>query len=339
MVWRDLRHEGESVRRREFIAGVGAAATWPLTARAKQSDKMRLIGVLLAGEEGDAAGQARLAAFRSALAKLGWTEGSNLRIEVRWGADPALVARHAADLVALRAEVLVGEANTHRALRRQTNTIPIVFVGVTDPIGQGLVASLSHPGGDITGFSIFDAPMAGKWLEMLTQITPPVARVAVLFDPATTLYADLMLRSCEEAARSLALAVRAERVNNDSEIETAMAGVARGERGGVLVLPSAFTLAHRDAIVGIAAQHRVPAVYGISLFATSGGLMAYSTDITDLLRRAADYVDRILKGAKPGDLPIQQPTKFDLVINLKAAKALGVTISPTLLATADEVIE
>ena len=325
------------MRRREFIAVVGAAATWPLTARAQQSDKMRLIGVLLAGEESDSAGQARLAAFRSALAKLGWTEGSNLRIEVRWGADPALVARHAADLVALGAEVLVGEANAHQALRRQTHTIPIVFVGVTDPISQGLVASLSHPGGDITGFSIFDAPMAGKWLGMLTQITPPVARVAV--DPATPLYADLMLRSCEEAARSLALAVRAERVNNDSEIETAMAGVAREERGGVLVLPSAFTLAHRDAIVGIAAQHRVPAVYGISLFATSGGLMAYSTDITDLLLRAADYVDRILKGAKPGDLPIQQPTKFDLVINLKAAKALGVTISPTLLATADEVIE
>jgi putative ABC transport system substrate-binding protein len=199
------------VRRREFIAGVGAAATWPLTARAQQSDKMRLIGLLLAGEEGDAAGQARLAAFRSALAKLGWTEGSNLRIEVRWGADPALVARNAADLVGLGAEVLVGEANAHQALRRQTHTIPIVFVGVTDPIGQGLVASLSHPGGDITGFSIFDAPMAGKWLGMLTQITPPVARVAVLFDPATMLSADLMLRSCEEAARSLALAVRAER--------------------------------------------------------------------------------------------------------------------------------
>ena len=340
MVWRDLRHEGESVRRREFIAGVGAAATWPLTARAQQSDKMRLIGVLLGAVERDTAGQARLAAFRSALGKLGWTEGSNLRIEVRWSADPEVAARHAADLVVLGAEVLVGENSASLdALRRQTHTIPIVFVGVTDPIGQGLVASLSHPGGDITGFSIFDAPMAGKWLGMLTQITPPVARVAVLFDPATTLYADLMLRSCEEAARSLALAVRAERVNNDSEIETAMAGVARGERGGVLVLPSAFTLAHRDAIVGIAAQHRVPAVYGISLFATSGGLMAYSTDITDLLRRAADYVDRILKGAKPGDLPIQQPTKFDLVINLKAAKALGVTISPTLLSTADEVIE
>ena len=327
------------MRRREFIAGVGAAATWPLTARAQQSDKMRLIGVLLAAVERDTAGQARLAAFRSALGKLGWTEGSNLRIEVRWSTDPEVAARHAAELVALGAEVLVGEANTHQALRRQTHTIPIVFVGVTDPIGQGLVASLSHPGGDITGFSIFDAPMAGKSLGMLTQITPPVARVAVLFDPANTLYADLMLRSCEEAARSLALAVRAERVNNDSEIETAMAGVAREERGGVLVLPSAFTLAHRDAIVGIAAQHRVPAVYGISLFATSGGLMAYSTDITDLLRRAADYVDRILTGAKPGDLPIQQPTKFDLVINLKAAMALGVTISPTLLSTADEVIE
>jgi hypothetical protein len=184
------------VRRREFIAVVGAAATWPLTARAQQSDKMRLIGVLLAGEEGDTAGKARLTAFRSALEKLRWTEGSNLRIEVRWSADPALAARHAADLVALGAEVLVGEAHTHHALRRQTHTIPIVFVGVTDPIGQGLVASLSHPGGDITGFSIFDAPMAGKWLGMLTQITPPVARVAVLFDPATTTSADLMLPAC-----------------------------------------------------------------------------------------------------------------------------------------------
>lgn len=327
------------MRRREFIAVVGAAATWPLTARAQQSDKMRSIGVLLADEEGDTAGQARLAAFRSALAKLGWIEGSNLRIEVRWGADPALAARHAADLVALGAEVLVGEANTHQALRRQTHTIPIVFVGVSDPIGQGLGASLSHPGGDITGFTLFDTPMAGKWLEMLTQITPPVARVAVLFDPATTLYADLVLRSCEEAAKSLGLAVRSVPVNDDSEIETAMAGVAREERGGVLVLPSVFTVVHRDAIVAIAARRRVPAVYGILLFAASGGLMAYSTDITDLLRRAADYVDRILKGAKPGDLPIQQPTKFDLVINLKAAKALGVTISPTLLATADEVIE
>ena len=328
------------MRRREFIAVVGAAATWPLTARAQQSDKIRLIGVLLAGEEGDAAGQARLAAFRSALAKLGWTEGSNLRLEVRWGADPALAARHAADLAALGAEVLVGEGgNAYQALRRQTHTIPIVFVGVSDPIGQGLVASLSHPGGDITGFSLFDTPMAGKWLEMLTQITPPVPRVAVLFDPATTRYADLVLRSCEEAAKSLALAVRSVRVNDDTEIETAMAGVAREERGGVLVLPSVFTFTHRDAIVAIAARHRVPAVYGITLFAASGGLMAYSTDITDLLRRAADYVDRILNGAKPGDLPIQQPTKFDLVINLKAAKALGVTISPTLLATADEVIE
>ncbi len=324
------------MRRREFIAVVGAAATWPLTARAQQ---MRLIGVLLVGEEGDTAGQARLAAFRSALAKLGWTEGSNLRIEVRWGADPALAARHAADLVALGAEVLVGEANTHQALRRQTRTIPIVFVGVSDPIDQGLVASLSHPGGDITGFSLFDPPMAGKWLEMLTQIAPPVARVAVLFDPETTLYAGLVLRSCEEAAKSLALAVRSVPVNDDFEIETAMAGVAREERGGVLVLPSAFTVVHRDTIVAIAARQRVPAVYGISLFAASGGLIAYSTDITDLLRRAADYVDRILKGAKPGDLPIQQPTKFELVINLKAAKALGVTISPTLLSTADEVIE
>ena len=236
---------------------------------------MRLIGVLLAGRAKAECrqAQARLrAAFRSALAKLGWTGRQQSSHRSSLGRlIPRLPLATPPILVALGAEVLVGEANAYQALRRQTHTIPIVFVGVTDPIGQGLVASLSHPGGDITGFSIFDAPMAGKWLGMLTQITPPVARVAVLFDPATTLYADLMLRSCEEAAKSLALAVRSVPVNDDTEIETAMAGVAREERSGVLVLPSVFTFTHRDAIVAIAARHRVPAVYGITLFAASGG--------------------------------------------------------------------
>ncbi len=328
------------MKRREFINFLGgAAAAWPLAARAQLPDRMHLIGVLINSVEGDPAGQSWLTAFRDELAKLGWTE-INLRMEIRWGSDSALIERYAAELVALRSEVLLGESTAAlQAFQRQTKTIPIVFLGVADPIGQGFVASLAHPGGNITGFSVFDAPMAGKWLELLTQITPPVARVAVLFNPATAPYAGLMLHATVEAARSMALAVRAVPVNNDSEIETMMAGIAHEERSGVLVLASAFTVAHHDAIVAIANRDHVPAVYGIAMFATSGGLMSYGPDVTDSFRHAAVYVDRILKGAKPTDLPVQQPTKFELVINLKTAKALSIAIAPSLLATADEVIE
>ena len=225
------------------------------------------------------------------------------------------------------------------ALRRQTSTIPVVFTVVADPVGQGFVASLARPGGTITGFSSFDPPMTGKWLQMLTQITPPVARVAVLYNPATAPYAGLMLRAIEEAARSLAVAVRAAPVNDDAEIEAMMAGLAHEERGGLLVLPDAFTAVHSDAIVALAARHRLPAVYPFRYFTASGGLMSYGIDSKDLFRRAATYVDRLLKGAKASDLPVQNPTRFQLVINLKTAKALGVTIPLALLAGADEVIE
>jgi putative ABC transport system substrate-binding protein len=329
------------MRRRDFITLVsGAAAAWPLAARGQQPDRMRLIGVLLLNSvEGDPTVQSWLVTFRDGLAKLGWTE-SNLRMEVRWGSGSALSERYAAELVALGSEVLVGDSTAAlKAFQRQTKTIPIVFLGVADPIAQGFVASLAHPGGNVTGFSVFDTPMAGKWLEMLTQITPPVARVAVLFNPATAPYAGLMVRASDEAARSMALAVRAVPVNDDSEIETMMTGIAHEERSGVLVLPSAFTVSHRDAIVAIANRDHVPAVYGLAMFATNGGLMSYGSDLADSFRHAADYVSRILRGAKPADLPVQQPTKFELVINLKTAKALGITIAPSLLATADEVIE
>jgi putative tryptophan/tyrosine transport system substrate-binding protein len=321
------------------LALSGAAAAWPLAARAQQSERTRLIGVLTFSEESDPDGQSRLAVFRGALAKLRWTEGRNLRIELRWGAaDLALFARYAAELVALGPEVLLADSTPClEALRRQTRTIPIVFVTVADPIGQGFVASLAHPGGNITGFSAFDPPMAGKWLEMLTQITVPVRRVAVLFNPATTPY--LMLHAIEEAAPSVAVAVRAAPVNSDSEAEVMMAGLAHEERGGVLVLSSVFTVTHRKAIIAFAAQHRLPAVYSFPFFAADGGLMSYGVDLADLYRRAADYVDRILKGTKPADLPVQQPIKFNLVINLKTAKALGITIAPSLLISADEVIE
>jgi ABC-type uncharacterized transport system substrate-binding protein len=225
------------------------------------------------------------------------------------------------------------------ALRQQTRTIPIVFLTIADPIGQGFVASLAQPGGNITGFTVFDSPMAAKWLGMLTQITPPVARVAVLFNAATTPYIGLLLKAINEAAPSLAVMVRSAPVNSDSENAAMMAALAREERGGVLVPPSVFTSAHRDVIIALTAQHRLPAVYAFPYFAADGGLMSYGVDITDLFRRSADYVDRILKGANPGGLPVQLPIKFDLVINLKTAKALEITIPQSLLATADEVIE
>jgi putative tryptophan/tyrosine transport system substrate-binding protein len=330
------------MQRREFTTLLGGAAVgWPLAARAQQGERMRRLGILMAQADNDPEGQAQAAALVQALATLNWNDGGNLRIDWRWcGADPALFARYAAELVALDPEILLAVATPSLgALRGQTRTIPIVFTGVTDPIGQGFVASLARPGGNITGFSVFDSPMAGKWLEMLTQITPSVARVAVLFDPGTTPYAGLMLHAIEEAAPSFAVAVRPAPINSDSEIETVMAGLAREERGGVLVLPSTFTVAHRDAIISLAAQHRLPAIYSFPLFAAAGGLMSYGSDLVDQVRRAADYVDRILKGAKPADLPVQLPTKFELVINLKTAKALGLDVPLSLMIRADEMIE
>ncbi|HVI64732.1 MAG TPA: ABC transporter substrate-binding protein [Bradyrhizobium sp.] len=329
------------IGRRQFITLLGGAAVvGPLAARAQQAERVRRIGVLMGAVESDPARQSQLAAFRGALAKLGWREGSNLGIEVRWGGDPELCARYAAELVALGPEVILADASPSvEALQRQTRTIPIVFVTVADPIGQGFVANLAHPGGNTTGFSVFDAPMAGKWLEMLTQITPPVTRVAMLFNPATTPYANLMFRAMEDAAPSFAVAVRAAPVNSESEVDAMMAALAREGRGGVLVLTSIFTVTHRDAIIALAARHRLPAVYAYSFFAEAGGLMSYGVDVADVHRRAADYVNRILKGDKPGDLPVQMPIKFNLVINLKTAKALDITVATSLLATADEVIE
>ena len=329
------------MKRRQFITLLGGAAVaWPLAARAQQALRVRRVGVLMGAVESDPARRSQLAAFRGALAKLGWREGSNLGIEVRWGADPELCARYAAELVALGPEVLLADSSPSlEALHRQTRTIPIVFVTVADPVGQGFVANLAHPGGNITGFSVFDAPMASKWLEMLTQITPPVTRVAMLFNPATTPYANLILQAMEEAAPSFAVAVRAAPVNSDSEVDAMMAALAREGRGGVLVLTSIFTATNRDAIITLAARHRLPAVYAFPFFAEAGGLMSYGVDVADVHRRAADYVNRILNGDKPGDLPVQTPTKFHLVINLKTARALDITVATSLLAIADEVIE
>jgi putative tryptophan/tyrosine transport system substrate-binding protein len=328
--------------RRTVLAGIAAAlASGPLVARAQQRDGMRRLGVLMPNLANDPEAEARAAALVQGLDAFDWHEGANLRIEWRWaGGDPALFERYAAELVALGPEVLLASGSSSvGALRRQTSTIPIVFVMVSDPAGQSFVASLARPGGNITGFSQYDPPMAGKWLGMLTQITPPAARVAVLYNPATAPYAGLMLRAIEEAAPSLNVAVRAAPVHDDAEIAAMMAGLAREVRGGLLVLPDAYTAVHRDAIVALAARHRLPAVYPYRYFAADGGLMSYGIDLIDQFRRSAAYVDRILKGAKPGDLPVQAPTKFDLAINVKTAKALGVTVAPALLATADAVIE
>jgi putative tryptophan/tyrosine transport system substrate-binding protein len=249
--------------------------------------------------------------------------------------------RYAAELVALSPDLLVAGSSSLATdvLRRRTGIIPIVFVNVTDPVGQGFVASLGHPGGNVTGTSNYDPVMVSKWLGMLKQLTPPVANVAALYNPATTPYASLLLHAIEEAAPSLAMAVRAATVKDDAEIEVMMAGLAREERSGLLVLPDIFTNGHRDAIIALAARFRLPAVYPFRFFAAAGGLMSYGIEISETFRRSAAYVDRILKGTVPADLPVQTPVNFKTVINLRTAKALGFTIPPTLLVAADEVIE
>jgi putative ABC transport system substrate-binding protein len=297
--------------------------------------------VVVGQSANDPEGQARAAAFLQGLGALNWKEGTNLRIDWRWpGGDPALFERYAAELVALGPEVLLASGSAaSEALRQQTKATPIVFTPAVDPVGQGFVESLGRPRANITGFSGFDPPMAGKWLGMLTQITPPVAHVAVLFNPATAPYAGLMMRAIEDVARSLAVTARAAAVKDDAEIEAMMAGLAREERGGLLVLPGVFPNVHSNAIVTLGARHRLPAIYPYRFFTTDDGLMSYGSDDADLFRRSAAYVDRFLNGATPADLPVQAPTKFELVINLTTAKGLGVTFPTPLLAAADEVIE
>ena len=331
------------MQRREFIMLLGGTvATWPLATRAQQRAAPRRLGVLMGYVANDPEGATDAAAFLQGLGALNWKEGSNLRIDWRWGgSDPALFERYAAELVALSPDVvLAGSSSTAvGALHRLTSTIPIVFANITDPVGQRFVASLARPGGNITGFSNYDPLMVTKWLAMLTQLTPPVARVAVLYNPATAPYAPLLLHRIEEAAPSLAVAVRAAPVKDNAEIEATIAALAGEGRGGLLVLPDAFNNAHRDDIVAIAARHRLPAVYPFRLFALAGGLMSYGIDLVDGYRSSAAYVGRIRKGTAPADLPVQAPVTFKLVINLKTAKALGLTVPTVLQAAADEVIE
>jgi putative ABC transport system substrate-binding protein len=330
------------MQRREFITLLGgAAAGWPLTARAQQPERMRLIGVLMNFPESDPTAQSAVAAFRDPLTKLGWMEGSNLRIELRWGAgDPDRMRTLAKELVALHPDVILAHTTpAAAAVQRESRTIPIVFVRVSDPIGSGFVASLARPGGNLTGLLFFEASIVGKWLSMLKEMAPRLARAALVANPKTTPY-DYFLQAAEAAAPSLAIELVPSRVENAADIERAVESVARVPDGGLVILPDATMFRNRDRIIALAARYRLPAVYFERPFATAGGLMSYGpTDPIDPFRQAASYVDRILRGEKPADLPVQVPTKYSTVVNLKTAKALGLTVPPGLMVAADEVIE
>jgi putative tryptophan/tyrosine transport system substrate-binding protein len=329
------------VRRREFLTLFGAAVAWPIAARAQQPDRMRRIGVLMGFAESDREGQAFVAAFREGLQKLGWAEGRNIRIDYRWTAlDKELMQRFAKELAALQPDVILTQSTPATAvLLQQTRTIPIVFGLLADPIGSGFVASFPRPGGNVTGFVTMQPTMAGKWLELLKEIAPCVARVAMLFNPATAPYAEYWLNPFKAAAASFAVQAIVAPVHNTSELESIVAAQANEPNGGLIVMPDTFMTEHRSEITSLAARYRLPAVYPYRIFAEFGGLLSYGDDLTDNFRRAASYVDRILKGEKPSELPVQAPVKFELVINLKAAKALGLDVPAHLQQRADEVIE
>ena len=330
------------MRRREFISLIGgAAATWPLFARAQQAERMRRIGVLMGFAENDSRSHAHMAAFRDGLQKLGWTEGRNIRIDTRWAAfDAESRQRFAKELITLRPDLILSHSTpTTAELLLQTRTIPIIFGTVTDPVGSGFVASLPRPGGNVTGFTLVEPTMAAKWVELLKEIAPRVNRVAMLFNPATATYADYFLKPFKAAAPSLAVEAIAAPARGMSELESVVAAQEREPNGGLIVMPDSFTDANREEIISLAARYHLPAVYAYRFFTEHGGLLSYGADLSDNFRRAADYVDRVLKGEKPADLPVQAPTKFELVINLKTAKALGLSVPPSLLARADDVIE
>jgi putative tryptophan/tyrosine transport system substrate-binding protein len=331
------------MKRREFITLLGGAAAssslWPLAARAQQAERMRRIGVLLGLRESDPEAQARIAAFRQELQKLGWTVGRNLRMDTRFGADDVKQIRtYAAELVSLAPDVIfINSQPVFDVMREATRTIPIVFVQVTDPVGRGLVASLARPGGNLTGLSNYES-MGGKWLEMLKEIAPNVATAAVILTQESASNA-ASFRTIEDSAPSLGVQLITTGVRDATDIERAIDAFAQRPNGGLIILASPTINGNRDLIIALAARHRLPAVYPYRYFVTSGGLVSYGVDNRDLSRGAASYVDRILKGEKPGDLPIQQPTKLEFVLNLKTAKALGLTIPESFLLRADEVIE
>jgi putative ABC transport system substrate-binding protein len=328
------------VKRRAFITLLGgAAAAWPLRAGAQRREKMRRIGVLMNLAADDAEGQARLAAFLQGLQEAGWAVGRNVRVDLRWGAgDADRIRKQAAELVALAPDVVLASGiPAATPLLQVTRTVPIVFAQVVDPVGAGLVASLARPGGNATGFTFSEYGMSGKWVELLKEIAPGATRVAVLRDAASTSGIGY-LGAIQSVASSFGMELTPVGVSDAGEIERGVTAFARASSGGLIVTGNTLTIVHRELIIRLAARHRLPAVYNWRLFVNDGGLISYGPDSIDPFRRAAGYIDRILKGENPADLPVQAPTKYELVINLKTAKALGLEVPPTLLARADEVI-
>jgi putative tryptophan/tyrosine transport system substrate-binding protein len=328
------------MRRRQFIALLGGVAAWPLTARAQQPERTRRIGVLMSLAADDKEGQARIDAFVQGLRELGWIDGRNVQIDIRWAAGGDRIRQqYAAELVALSPDVIMASGGSGVGpLLQATRTVPIVFTQTPDPVGAGFVDSLARPGGNATGFSIFDYNIAGKWLELLKQIAPGVMRAAVIRDPATPQGIG-QFSAVHAVAPSLGLDVSPINASEPSEVERAIKAFANSPNSGLIVSGSNFAITHRELIIKLAHQHKLPTVYPLRFFIAAGGLIAYGPDAIDPHRRAAAYVDRILKGEKPADLPVQAPTKYELVINLKTAKTLGLTIPQSLLATANEVIE
>jgi putative tryptophan/tyrosine transport system substrate-binding protein len=330
------------MRRRDlFVLLGGAAAMWPLAAHAQRPDRLRRLGVLMGTADSDPLGQSRISAFRQELQEQGWKEGRNLKIELRWsGGDASRIKDYTAELVRLAPDVIVANGSLLvAAMEQATRSIPIVFVVVNDPVEQGFIPSMAHPGGNVTGFSFIDFPLFGRSLQLLTQIAPGVTRVGFMFRPADHPYYDEKLKSFATDKQVLPIEVMRAAVGSDAEIESQVAKLAAQPGGGLIVPAGTFTLVHRQAIVASVAQHGVPTIHSYREAVVEGGLMSYAPDSLDIFRRCASYVDRILKGEKPADLPAQAPTKFELVINLKTAKALGLQIPDKLLALADEVIE
>jgi putative tryptophan/tyrosine transport system substrate-binding protein len=329
------------MRRREFITLLGGAAAWPLAARSQQGERMRRIGVLIQFAEGDPEGLARLTAFREELQKLGWSVGGNLQIDSRWAVTSEERARSAVEeLLGLTPDVIFANGTLAlRAAQQATRAVPIVFRDIIEPIGQGFVASLAHPGGNTTGFAYLEVSIGGKWLDLLKDIAPRITHVACMFNPQRGPYSVGISLFAQEAAQRRGVQYVAAPVFEPTQIEPAMTSLAHEPNGGLIISPDAFTISHRQQIIALAARYQLPTIYSERNFAVDGGLVSYGADYVDQARQAASYVDRILRGAKPSDLPVQQPSKFYLVINLKTAKALGLTEPPTLLVMADEIIE
>jgi putative ABC transport system substrate-binding protein len=330
------------MRRREFITLLGGAAAWPIAANAQPADQMRRVGVLSNIAESDLEAQSMVTALHDELRKLGWINGRNLQVDHRWAAgNPERAAAFAKELIALKPDTIVAHTTPSVvAMQKQTHSIPVVFIQISDPIGAGFVTNLARPDGNITGFTNFESSMVGKWVELLKEISPGVSRVAFLFNPQTAPYVTRYYQQpLETSARSLGLRTFSSPVQDAGEIENTIVGFGREPGGGLIVMPDSFNIVHRNQIVALAAQHRLPMISPYRFMAQEGGLMAYGVEPVDLFRRAAAYVDRILKGTKPADLPVQAPTKFELVINMKTAKALGLNVPLLLQQRADEVIE